>query len=248
MRNVKKICGLVLVLFLIFIIGIRFELVEGAIGRQEISNKCFYEDGGKKRFELYVAFDDEGRQEENLQKNWEVRETASITEVGKKYYISEYSSNFETEKEAFHSHLDALFGREIKKLFQGLKEEEEEKRVEISMWRIANEALCNYEKYYRFLDVKKEEFEYSEEMSRDEAIQQMDVRRVEMSEEIRLSRKAIEISLYTFSEIATTYPLHLKYQKIIENLEDYRDDLGDVRQLVNCFPSKFVNASTTNCD
>jgi len=68
-----------------------------------------------------------------------------------------------------------------------------------------------------------------------------------IDEQIELSRQVMDVTLGVYNEIQIFYPLHVEYQGLIEDLEDYRDSLADIRKDVEKYPGKFIDLTTTDC-
>lgn len=65
--------------------------------------------------------------------------------------------------------------------------------------------------------------------------------------EIADSKNALDQALAAYEELKTAWPMHKKYMEIYENLIKYRDKLAEIRGHVEEFPSKFIDATTTQC-
>jgi len=50
-----------------------------------------------------------------------------------------------------------------------------------------------------------------------------------------------------YRQILLTYPLHREYEKTIESLQDYASNLRSIKNTIEVYPSKFHDASTTQC-
>ncbi|MEK7528818.1 MAG: hypothetical protein AAB592_03545 [Patescibacteria group bacterium] len=65
--------------------------------------------------------------------------------------------------------------------------------------------------------------------------------------ELDIARKALDTTLLAYNELHTAWPMHKKYQTLIGRLEDYRDELSDLRFEIEKYPSVFLNATTASC-
>jgi len=66
--------------------------------------------------------------------------------------------------------------------------------------------------------------------------------------EVDVAERTLELSISAYNELHMAYPLHVKYRDLITQLEDYRDDLADLRDEVTLFPATFHDISTTSCN
>jgi hypothetical protein len=62
-----------------------------------------------------------------------------------------------------------------------------------------------------------------------------------------LAKDVMDVALATYNQLLMYYKLHVAYEGVIEDLEEYRDALSDVRFQVEKYPSKFHNVTTTEC-
>ena len=68
-----------------------------------------------------------------------------------------------------------------------------------------------------------------------------------INREINDAKAALDQTLAAYMELKTAWPMHKKYIEIYENLIKYRDKLAEIRHHVEEFPSKFIDATTTQC-
>lgn len=61
------------------------------------------------------------------------------------------------------------------------------------------------------------------------------------------AKAALDQTLSAYDQMKLAWSLHTRYVKIYEDLVKYRDKLVDIRHYVETFPSKFIDASTTQC-
>ncbi|MFC1747987.1 hypothetical protein ACFL2V_04200 [Pseudomonadota bacterium] len=61
------------------------------------------------------------------------------------------------------------------------------------------------------------------------------------------SKAALDQTLAAYEELKTAWPMHKKYMEIYESLIKYRDKLAEIRNHVEDFPGKFIDATTTQC-
>ena len=68
-----------------------------------------------------------------------------------------------------------------------------------------------------------------------------------INEEIATSKRALDLTLGAYNEFQMALPLHLRYMRIVRELEKYRDKLGEIRWIIEAFPKILPNATTTQC-
>lgn len=59
--------------------------------------------------------------------------------------------------------------------------------------------------------------------------------------------RAVDQTLAAYDELRTAWPMHQKYIQIYKDLIIYRDKMIEIRNQVEEFPAKFIDASTTKC-
>ncbi len=68
-----------------------------------------------------------------------------------------------------------------------------------------------------------------------------------IDDEIEKAKLALDQTLDAYSQLKTSWQLHIRYIDIFNNLVKYRDQLVNIRQQTDVFPMKFVDATTTRC-
>jgi hypothetical protein len=61
------------------------------------------------------------------------------------------------------------------------------------------------------------------------------------------AEKTLNLALEAYDQFRVAYPMHLKYQDIIKELETYNNKMAELEDYSKLWPGKFINASTTNC-
>jgi hypothetical protein len=61
------------------------------------------------------------------------------------------------------------------------------------------------------------------------------------------SKNALDQTLSAYNELRTAWPMHKKYMEIYKSLLKFRDKMVEIRNQVEDFPSKFIDATTTKC-
>jgi len=68
-----------------------------------------------------------------------------------------------------------------------------------------------------------------------------------ITSQLDLGEDVLDVALDTYNELTRYYPLHLQYQAMTEELEEYRDALARVRKQVDKYPDTFHDNTTTEC-
>lgn len=68
-----------------------------------------------------------------------------------------------------------------------------------------------------------------------------------IDDEIERAKLALDQTLDAYSQLKTSWQLHIRYIDIFNNLVKYRDQLVNIRQQTDVFPMKFIDATTTRC-
>lgn len=79
------------------------------------------------------------------------------------------------------------------------------------------------------------------------ALQQASSQEAVIQEQVSAAEDALDLNLAVYNQIQTVYPLHVELTKFIQNLEDYRDNLGKLRSSLSAYPALFNGATSTQC-
>lgn len=100
------------------------------------------------------------------------------------------------------------------------------------------------------LNEREGEFKDSDDEERksfEEAVEENAYRITLIQNELKSAEEAMELTLATYNEIQIVYPLHKEFQSLFKNLEDFRDGLADIRNVIEYYPGKFNDATTKDC-
>lgn len=183
--------------------------------------------------------------------------------------------SFSSVRSDYHSYINCLFNNAVEKLEATAEKTEEKhlklgcmqrglystilnatkiiERDPASGKRIglAEVIIEEYKLYMNYLDelekTMKTEFGESESVIETFSWKQRALlqRAGKIEEERDIAKESFDIALYIFDEMRVAYPLHVQLMCLAKNLETERYTLGDLRTYVQCFPAKFVNASTS---
>lgn len=126
-----------------------------------------------------------------------------------------------------------------------------------STYCVAQDLLTNetygYIAYRRALDCRRGQLYDSSQKGEDtyadqgQAALMMSARLEAIAREKTAAKRALDQTLSAYNELRTAWPMHKKYIQIYDSLIKYRDKLVEIRNQVEEFPSKFIDASTTKC-
>lgn len=68
-----------------------------------------------------------------------------------------------------------------------------------------------------------------------------------IADEVAAAKNALDRSLAAYNQLHVAYPLHQQYKQIIIDLTKYRDALSSVRNEIENYPSKLLDATTPSC-
>jgi len=119
--------------------------------------------------------------------------------------------------------------------------------------RLLTDETGGYFAYQRALDCRRGQLFDSSQKGKDtyasqgQAALMMSARLDAIAREKTSAKRALDQTLSAYNELRTAWPMHKKYIQIYESLIKYRDKMVEIRNQVEEFPSKFIDASTTKC-
>lgn len=84
-------------------------------------------------------------------------------------------------------------------------------------------------------------------ISLDDAFTVASSQRSTVDEQVLLSEQTLDLTLAVYNQVQLVYPVHKEMLNLIQNLDDYRGNLADIRNVLEKYPSKFNGASTAQC-
>ena len=123
----------------------------------------------------------------------------------------------------------------------------EENGENISSYCVSMEALYIYLEFVRQVESIKDSLHDGSNSSIQGRIDELIVKGNAIEKEVDKSKAIMEGTVAAYNEFAIAYPLHRKYQEIIENLVKYKLSLKDIRKEVMLFPSKFIDSTSSQC-
>ena len=108
-------------------------------------------------------------------------------------------------------------------------------------------ALKIYTVYVDTLNGLKDKLEANDSAYLQLIVENTKNRNEKIDKEIVLARKVMEGTVSAYNEYHLAYPMHKKYEEIIEDLVKYKLALKDIRKRAAQFPIKFIDASSDQC-
>jgi len=89
--------------------------------------------------------------------------------------------------------------------------------------------------------------EGNEGITLDDAFEIAASQRSTVDEQILLAEDTIDLTLAVYNQVQLVYPVHKEMLTLIQNLDDYRGNLADIRNVLELYPAKFNGVSTASC-
>ncbi|MDP3975796.1 MAG: hypothetical protein Q8P95_02670 [bacterium] len=162
----------------------------------------------------------------------------------------------------YHDFMDKLFSEAIKKLasYQTAAELGDALKNEFKAQCTVNNprpdcvierAMCSYEKYGQVLfhtgggplvDAASSSGDINQLLV---ALQK---RNTALTEEAQHTQEALDTAISVYNQYYQTYQLHLQLSELIQRLATIKNWTLHMKDLVSCFPEKFVGVATTKCN
>ncbi|MFC1615502.1 hypothetical protein ACFL21_00020 [Patescibacteria group bacterium] len=175
-----------------------------------------------------------------------------------------------TVKAAYHTEMNDYFNDKIEKLVEILEEDKfynnenfiapqgvnldnyQELCVEenVSSYCVAMGALDRYVAYTTTLSGITGyliSFDYEQTGTKYDLLSQSEYFNEDITIELEESKRVMEGTVAAYNEFRLAYPMHIKFEDIINSLMKYRIALKDIRKQVKKFPTKFVDATSVTC-
>lgn len=124
----------------------------------------------------------------------------------------------------------------------------------VSTFCLAVALNANLEEFEKFLVNHQDSLDFSPDddettgpTSIQEAFNEASTQRTTVDEQIQLATETMDLTLAVYNQVQLVYPVHVEMLKLVENLDDYRGNLAEVRNIIELYPSKFNGASTAQC-
>lgn len=179
-------------------------------------------------------------------------------------YVERYSRSRVPLDQAvlrYHNDMNSLFNEHIEKLFSidpdgktyVVKPPEDQNcgsAKNISTYCLSMRALDRYDAFVRAMDTHrgylKEQADNSTKTI-NELLGASERRLDLINEQVLQAERVMSTTLAAYDQLQTMYPLHVQYQELLGELEQYRDGLADVRREVEHYPGSFQNVTTADC-
>lgn len=167
-------------------------------------------------------------------------------------------------REAYHKAINATFNEAFKRITAGgantkVPEKETDcwfdtEPLNVSTYCVAMRTATIYEKYRDIMTFRRSllfttenpdlDFEFQKQS---ELLYNIYNRADAIDKDLAASREALGTTLQAYKEFQYAYPMHKAYAETFKLLVKYRDFLAEIRAQIEKFPSKFIDASTSNC-
>ncbi len=124
----------------------------------------------------------------------------------------------------------------------------------VSSFCVSMQGLDLYIKYLETLEAKKAQGgdafgiqPESDSNTLDRIASTFTAQNEEIEDEKRIAKEVLEATMAAYDEYRIAYPMHKKYEQIIENMIKYKNALKEVRKRVERFPEKFIDVTTAYC-
>jgi len=177
-------------------------------------------------------------------------------------YIDGFADNgdsFETVRRNYHNTMNDYFNEKVD-LFLKLiktknyvnspdfKSDGECSETNVSSYCVSMGALDLYMSYVKTLLEVKSKLPKLDNSSKLESIfSDVSLRDAKIEKEIEDAKVVMEEALKVYDEYKTAYPMHLEYEKIIKSLNKFKVAIKNVREEVDRFPGKFIDATSPTC-
>lgn len=173
--------------------------------------------------------------------------------------------NLDEVRETYHGAINATFNEAFKQITSGnanIKSVENESEcgpdkepLNASTYCIAMRTASIYEKYEDTMLTRRTALFDANEMQdaslpfykQSEILSKMYNRADTIEKDLKNSREALDTTLRAYKEFQYAYPMHKSYEETFKLLVKYRDFMAEIRAQIEKFPSKFIDASTSNC-
>lgn len=117
----------------------------------------------------------------------------------------------------------------------------------MSTYCLSMEGLYLYTEYISRLESLSGENLQRGSSSVSEYLLEVDERNTAIALELEQAKEVLEGATSVYQEFAHAYPMHGKYKEIINELLKYKLSLKDIRKEVQFFPTKFIDATSSQC-
>ncbi|MBD3360204.1 hypothetical protein GF366_00210 [Candidatus Peregrinibacteria bacterium] len=175
----------------------------------------------------------------------------------------EYAGQLFFTKNDYHLGMNSYFNDKIERLVELMEEEDFFNHVDfvapedeenctdtnVSTYCVAVGALDIYIDYLNELNALKGFLPGTAEeiQTQEEAVRETGIRKDEIAKEAEEAKLVFEATISAYDQFRLAYPTHIKYETIINNLIKYKLALKRLRNRIERFPSKFIDASSSEC-
>jgi len=169
------------------------------------------------------------------------------------------SDSFETVKRNYHNTMNDYFNEKVD-LFLKLiktknyvnspdfKSDGECTETNVSSYCVSMGALDLYMKYVQtLLEIRSKLPKVDNSSKLNSIFSDVSLRDAKIEKEIDDAQLVMEEAMKVYDEYKTAYPMHLEYENIIKSLNKFKVAIKNVREEVEKFPGKFIDATSPTC-
>ncbi len=182
--------------------------------------------------------------------NWQIIDAATTSDSSK--YGRDNYNKVSDAIVAYHKNVNQIFNDKIKLLVSGdgvMDFDENCPAANASTYCLAQEVVSEYIEFQKGLD---DHMLYAVDAGDDllyisSVTEQAKARYTMIEVERGYAMEIMDLALAAYNELQIAYPLHHKYEEIIDSLDTYNSKLAKWRDSASEWPSDFIDVSTTEC-
>ncbi|MBU2523990.1 hypothetical protein KKG71_02240 [Patescibacteria group bacterium] len=122
----------------------------------------------------------------------------------------------------------------------------------VTTYCVAHESLKKYEAFLKVMKIHQDRVSdvvanVKPAVTIEQELEAYAKRQQLITREIKNAKNALDLSLATYHEFRSAYPMHKKFETTLSLLEKYRDNMGALRNIINMYQYKFIDVTTTKC-
>ncbi len=192
--------------------------------------------------------------------------TIYAAEKAPDYFTFKKATTFSTAQSAYHDGMNRFFNDKLTAMFKIMEKDKKYYKnkdfiappegktcaeANVSSYCVSLKALSIYSAYVDTLESLSGKLpfgELPEGATQIDAINTLSTTSERMNEEVENAKRVLVAASATYDEFRIAYPVHQYFEVIINSLNKYMIALKKVRQGVATFPSKFVDATSDQCE
>ncbi len=173
--------------------------------------------------------------------------------------FADTDDSFNTIKSNYHEAMNDYFNEKVDFLLDMMDEKDYVKKPEfsaegecteknVSSYCVSMGALELYMAYVEtILIVRAKLPKVDEDSNQSSLFSDVSLRNAKIELEIEDAKMVMEQTIKLYDEFKMAYPTHMEYKKIIKSLNKFKIAIKNVREEVETFPGKFIDATSPTC-